>query len=192
MKFKHIIPITLMSTLIFTGCSSDDETTTTEITTKASDMKITENIIETTTISIPTTIETTIITTEEPKQTLVVTPIYQDIFLKLADGIGTTLFEEVKQIAEKSSYKYDITEPTENDLGIINIYGNNNDYIYISFYPKNDIEILSCIEYIKDSKSISISDEYHTTNPKYKTHIDNQGNKDVSNPKELEEFMFSE
>jgi len=190
MKFKKFICV-FISTLFLSGCSSspDELETTTEMTTKTT----TETTTEITSIASAETttepFETTEVITIQPE--IVTTPLYNDIFLKFSDGIGTTLFYGALEVVEKSGYKYDVTEPTDEVLGSIHIYGDDGGYVYITSYPKSDIEMLFCVGYVKDSKEIYITNEFHTVPTEYHTHILRGERMKVSNINELEKFMFS-
>lgn len=97
MKLKHIIPVVLISAIIFSGCGNSDnlETTTTEITTtetttKTAILKTIEKPIETTTIQ--TTVEATTIETVLEKNTAKKEPFNVEVEAKIIENNGMPNF----------------------------------------------------------------------------------------------------
>lgn len=114
MKFKHIIPITLISVFFFSGCgASDDIETTTETTTKKTITKTTKSVIETPSEIIttePTTQETEITTSEPTTESNPIISSLQERDIK--SGSGTTFIGKylVAKIPENSFTDNDLIE----------------------------------------------------------------------------------
>lgn len=113
MKLKYVIPITLISAAMLSGCGSSDETTTTEATTEITSSKT----IETTT-SVSTTTATTAEPTTQKAETTTesvtkINPIISNLQEEaIKSGSGTTFIGKylVAKIPETSFTDDDLIE----------------------------------------------------------------------------------
>lgn len=128
--------------------------------------------------------------TEEYVEESRITRLYTDIYEKFAPNVGELLYTSTLQLLESSDYKYDLTEPTTNELGKIEIYDSSSkDRVILFFYPENDIEILSLIEYSRGKKSISANSNFHRKPIEYSIY-DGKNNEIVFSIDKQKDFIF--
>lgn len=99
-----------------------------------------------------------------------------EVFLKYANSLAKVSYKEVKEYLDSLGYKYD-TEIGPTSLATFNIPCELGS-LYICFYPleSNDSafgnpekEMLSCLEYSRDNRWITISDSMHINGGELKT-----------------------
>lgn len=120
-----------------------------------------------------------------------------NIFLKYADSLGAVSYKEVKEHIDSLGYKYE-TKIGHDELATFNIICELGS-LYICFYPFgfNDSDFgdpmkekLCCLEYSRDNRWISISDDFHTNAGILKTgdKSRNPVNQEVSTLEEIIEY----
>ena len=156
-----------------------------------------ENIINENTTVEPTTIASTVATTETSNlntETAESTDALLSFYLDYVNNINSAPFDIVQNTAQAyadaNNYTIEVTQPSDEKLGTIKVAKTNDNYVYLGFYPNNNnIETLSTVEYnLNPNVSISASNnsnfyisdiEYSTRNtertePKEKVSDTNQ------------------
>lgn len=99
-----------------------------------------------------------------------------EVFLEYADSLGKVSYKEIKEYLDSLNYTYK-TQIGKDTLATFNIDCELGS-MYLCFYPlgfndsdfgKPEKEMLCCIEYSRDNKWISISDDMHINGGKMKT-----------------------
>lgn len=163
-----------------------DETTEPAETTK----KETTTTEKVTTAPEETTIE------ETTEIIFLTTKLYDDIFLHFKDSVGEATFDEIKEYILSLDYNYEITEPTEEDLGTFKVYDESGNYVYICCYlqKSNNIETMATLNYhnAETENEITISDASHTSKIKYETFDKSKETprSEVNSLDDLLKFMF--
>lgn len=128
---------------------------------------------------------------EEKAKEARVTKLYKDIYENFAPNVGSSLYSGVLYVVESSGYKYKVTEPTEDVMGKIEVYDNSSrDSVSLIFYPKNEIEVLSLVQYNRGEKAVAASTDLHISPLSYS--IYDGKNKDVYSMEDQREFIFAE
>lgn len=95
--------------------------------------------------------------------------LVDEVFVSYSDKVGVLSWNSAKESLDKDKYKNTINEPNKDTIGKIKIYDENNNYVFLSFYPKNGSEILSMLTYESSDNvyELSINNNYHTSYVKY-------------------------
>ena len=120
-----------------------------------------------------------------------------EVFLKYANSLGKASYKEIKEYLDSLDYAYDTTIGSD-ELATFNIYCELGK-LYICCYPlgynesdfgKPEKEMLSCLEYERDDRWISISDSMHINGGVLNTgdRARNPVNKAVSSLEELVDY----
>lgn len=124
--------------------------------------------------------------------------LFENVYVPYALKEKTTVFGGVKSLAESGSYKYEITEPTEEVFGEIKILSNeNDDYVYFAFFPNTDgLEVIALVNYFHSASNSEVSLKNYSKNrdparDEYTTHIIGESDELVSGVDEQRTFLFA-
>lgn len=128
----------------------------------------------------------------EKTKNAIVTSIFTNVYLPYADGIGNVSFYSIKQNLSSLGYKYDIEEPTYDNVGTITIYDkSSSDSVFLHFHPTEEgVETLDMIQYNRNKKSVAVSNDYHTIAKRYSVY--DGKNRPAYSLSQQKDFIFFE
>lgn len=192
---KRIITIlTILSLSFVAGCSGNPETSdilTTELTETTSSFvssatepatKIVTEFRVTTTTETTTEVTTTEVTNNDS---------LLNAYIDYSDKVGYASFEIMENLlqaySDSNGLQLEITEPTDYVMGALKLKKTDENYVYFSFYPLNDVETLCSVQYdLNSTIQIWVSNETHISDVKYKIR-DASKSEPVSEVSSLEE-----
>lgn len=127
---------------------------------------------------------------EENAQNAKVTNLFNKIYMSYYDGVGLIHYESIRQSLSAHGFKYDVVEPTYDDVGKITIYdSSSSDSVVLAFYPiDSGEELLSLIQYNRSGKAVAVSNDYHTKSSRYSVY--DGTNKGAYGVNQQKEFLF--
>ena len=131
---------------------------------------------------------------EEPEPTIQMTELFENVYLPYVRKEKSSIFEGVQTFAENCSYRVEITEPTDEIVGKIKFYDENNNYVYMSFNLDGGLEVIKHINYFHAASNSEVSyDDFG--DPKYNTyevHVVGSEYKKVSGVDDQIKFLFQQ
>lgn len=186
---KHLKLLLLISALLLCGCSSnEDNPASYEVASVP-----TETPTPTPTPEPTATPKPTAIPTEAPK----VSELFTTVYLPYANREKPWLFNSVKNFCEASSYSCEVTEPTEDIVGTIQVFDSNGDYVYFLFMPSavgDDIIMTVGFHQEASNSEVSLSNYSSNSSAEYdtlSTHIIGGQENDVLSVDEQQSFLFN-
>lgn len=131
---------------------------------------------------------------EEPEPTIQMTELFENVYLPYVRKEKSSIFEGVQTFAENCSYRVEITEPTDEIVGKIKFYDENNNYVYMSFNLDGGLEVIKFINYFHAASNSEVS-YYDFGDPKYNTyevHVIGSEDKKVSGVDDQIKFLFQQ
>ncbi len=126
----------------------------------------------------------------EPESEIQMTELFENVYLPYVRKEKSSIFEGVKTFAENCSYRVEVTEPTDEILGKIKFYDENNNSVYIGFIPEDGFEVIMTVSYIQASSNAEVS--YSTQFDEYNMHIIGSSRQKVSGVDEQIKFLFQQ
>ncbi|MDE6052854.1 MAG: hypothetical protein K2G55_03640, partial [Lachnospiraceae bacterium] len=217
-KFKGIISAVAAIWFIFLLCSPSSTPTDTEKTVSNEDSLIAESTsVESETFTEFTNdsqIEQESITTLESNSEISIdnsadntlqssgqgieksTELFEQVYVPYANREKAFAFYAVKTFVSTLGYEIEITEPSEDVLGEIKIIDTNGDYVYLTFYPVNDIETITLVNYHRAETNCEVSMENYSADSSpqldsFATHIIGEAPVEVTGTDEQRNFLFN-
>lgn len=106
---------------------------------------------------------------EEKEIALTNNYLIDNLFITYSEVVGELNWDSANENLDDKKFEIEIIEPSDDVIGKIKIFDENNNYIFLSFYPKNGNEILSMLTYESSDGNyeLSVNNNYHTTSNKY-------------------------
>lgn len=125
-----------------------------------------------------------------------VSNLFETVYLPYANRENNFVFSAVKSFVQSCGYDIEITEPTEEDFGRIQVNDTNGDYVYFSFMPINGIETIMTVSFYQSSSESEVSLSNYSTDGSvkydtYNTHIIGGSENTVNTVDEQKKFLFN-
>lgn len=130
----------------------------------------------------------------EPEPEIQMTELFENVYLPYVRKEKSSIFEGVQTFAENCSFRVEITEPTDEIVGKIKFYDENDNYVYMSFNLDSGLEVIKQISYFNPTSNAEVS-YYDFGDPKYneyQVHYIGSEYKKVSGVQEQIKFLFQQ
>ena len=191
---KHLKLLLLISILFLSGCSSNEATQSVENTVTETPEPTATAAPTSEITSAPTPeITATPVSTEVPA----VSELFTSVYVPFANREKSWYFKSVKSFAKSCGYTYEITKPTEDDIGQITISDSNGDYVYFAFMPSSGKdEIIMIVSFHQEESNTEVSVSNYSTDSSasydtFSTQVIGEAKNEVSSIDEQQDFLFN-
>ena len=122
--------------------------------------------------------------------------LFNDVYAWYADNQFSLEYQYATMRLNGFDYKFETVDPSEEDIGQVKVYSNDSDdYVWMSFFPYNGVELLTQVSFYQAStnREVSVSNFSENRAPqysKYDVHIIGSEETTVSSIQEQRSFLL--